>query len=226
MASPMSMYLYVHTAILREVADLEVIAKEVNRDDSDEIGELAARIDLFRTLVKRHEESEEQVLFPAMNDRFRFVAETYEYDHDDFEHHIFDDLNRALAGLHRTSTNGGRSDHAELLYRQCVALHEHMRLHIAKENELLIPKLEAEFDLDEQAQLAGAMAGVFDPPLLAKAVNFTFGWHSASDQEGIVRFLRHILPDDPFNGLTNYLKAENPEAWPEMERRIPELAPG
>ena len=31
-----------------------------------------------------------------------------------------------------------------------------MRLHIAKENELLLPKLEAEFDIAEQAELAGA----------------------------------------------------------------------
>ena len=85
MTGPMSMYLYVHEAILREVADVEDVARELNRDNKDEISAFSERLVWFRKMVRSHEDSEEQFLFPAMNDRIRFVAETYEFDHDDFE---------------------------------------------------------------------------------------------------------------------------------------------
>ena len=39
----------------------------------------------------------------------------------------------------------------------------------------------------------------------------------------MIRFLREILPKEPFGGLTSYLKTNNADSWPEMERRIPDL---
>ena len=98
-----------------------------------------------------------------------------------------------------------------------------MRLHVSKEDELLIPKLEYEFDVPEQAEIAGAMAGGFDSQLLAETVSFTYRWHSAEDREGMIRFLRGILPGEAFGGLGNYLESNNADSWPEMERRISDL---
>lgn len=223
MSGPMSMYLYVHDAILREVADIEGVAKELKWDDAVEVGALRDRLGWFQTMVRRHEDSEEQILFPAMNERFRFVAETYQFDHDDFEEHVWQGIEHAFTGLARAGGNGDRREQAALLYRESVALHEHMRLHISKENELLIPKLEEEFDVPEQAQIAGSMAGMFDPQLMAQVVDFTYRWHAAADREGMIRFLRNILPGEAFAGLTGFLKNQNPDSWPEMEQRIPDL---
>ena len=221
MSGPMSMYLYIHTAIEREVAYLEGVAKDLKWDDADEVQALRDRLAWFQMAVGKHEEAEEEILFPAMEQRFRFVAETYEFDHDDFDNHLWTGIDAAFEGLARSNGNG--REHAELLYRQSVALHEHMRLHIAKENELLIPKLQAEFDISEQAEIAGGMAGVFDPQLMAQAVNFTYGWLSAPDREGMVRFLGAILPPEAFAGLRAGLAAQNPDTWPEVEARISDL---
>jgi len=223
MAGPMTIYLFVHEAILREVAHVEDVARELNRDDQAEIDALSQRLAWFQKMVRRHEDSEEQVLFPALNDRIRFVAETYEFDHDDFEVHVFERIEQAFTGLAHANGKFDRRESARLLYRQSVALHEHMRLHITKENELLIPKLEGEFDVPEQAEIAGAMAGVFDPQLMAETVNFTYGWHTADDREEMIRFLRGILPEEAFGGLTNHLKSNNADSWSEIERRIPDL---
>ena len=134
MAGPMQMYLYIHDAILREVAELETRARELNRDDAAEIAALSDRMSWFHTMIKKHEHAEEEVLFPAMNERHRFVAETYQFDHDDFEVHVFEGIRSSFAGLERADGNGERKEAARLLYRQNVALHEHMRLHISKEN--------------------------------------------------------------------------------------------
>ena len=223
MAGPMSMYLYVHEAILREVADVENVlgsSTETTRTKFTRLANVWIGSGRWCAAMRT---SEEQFLFPAMNDRIRFVAETYEFDHDDFDVHVFEGIDQAFRGLVHADGNLDRLESAELLFRQSVALHEHMRLHISKENELLIPKLEVESMLPEQAEIAGAMAGVFDPQLMAETVNFTYGWHTADNREGMIRFLRGILPEEAFGGLTNHLKSNNADSWPEIERRIPDL---
>ena len=224
MVGPMSMYVYVHDAILREVADIEDAAKELKWDDPAEVQKRAARLGWFRSMTRRHEDSEEEVLFPALNGRISFVAESYEFDHDDFENHVFEGISGALAGLSQATATSELRGYGEQMYRESVALNEHMRLHISKENELLLPHLETEFDVSEQADIAGAMAGMFDPQLMAQVVNFTYGWHSAGDREGMLRFLNVILPQPAYEGLTGYLKENNQDSWPEMEKRLSDLA--
>ncbi len=223
MSGPMQMYLYVHDAILREVAYFETAARELNRDSAEGVAEFADRMSWFHGMIKIHERTEEDVLFPALEARFRFVAESYAFDHDDYDAHVFGDIDRAITGLTRAEGNGERRDHSELLHRQSVALHEHMRLHITKENELLLPKLESEFDIAEQAELAGAMAGMVEPPLMAQLVGWMYRGQAAQDREGMVRFLMQVLPEDPLAVITGMLAGIDTEAWEEMRRRIPEL---
>lgn len=224
MAGPMQMYLYIHDAILREVADLETRAKELNRDDAAEIAGLSERMDFFSTLVRKHEDTEEQVLFPAMNDRIAFVAETYLYDHDDFDEHVWVGINGALGRLSRADGNGERKDGAQRLWRESVALHEHMRLHISKENEILLPHLDAEFDVPEQAELAGAMAGLVEPELMGQFVAWIYQGQNNDDREGMIRFLQSILPPEALGGITGMLSGLGDAEWKEMQRRIPELS--
>lgn len=222
MSGPMQMYLYVHDAILREVDEFEEQAKELNRDSAEEISAFAERMSWFNRMIKVHEHAEEEVLFPALEARHPFVAETYTFDHDDSDVYVFRDLHRALKGLGQEE-NGARGDHARLLWRQAVALHEHMRLHITKENELLLPKVEAEFDLSEQAELAGVMAGMIEPPLMAEMVGWMYRGQTNQDREGMIRFLMQILPPEPLSAMTAMLADMDPPAWTSMTRRIPEL---
>ncbi len=63
MAGPMQMYLSVHDAILREVAELEASARELDRNDPDEISTLAERMAWFHRMARAHEQAEEDVLF-------------------------------------------------------------------------------------------------------------------------------------------------------------------
>lgn len=227
MSGPMQMYLYIHDAILREVSGYEERAKQLNRDSSEEVEDFAGKLAWFHSMVKTHEHAEEEVLFPALNNRFQYVAEAYAFDHEDFEPHVFGGLDDAFAGLRGGSGNGERKAAAELLYRQCVALNEHMRLHISKENELLIPKLETEFDFEEQAAIAGSMAGMVDPKMMGELVAWMYRGQTAADREGMIRFLMRILPPEAFAGISAMLAGISTEAWAEMQKRIPELgSPG
>jgi hypothetical protein len=101
MAGPLQMYLYVHDAILREVADYEGLAREINRDNTDEIAAFADKLAWFHKMVKAHEHAEEEVLFPALNAPYVYVAESYAFDHEDFEPNVFGGFDDAFAGLAR-----------------------------------------------------------------------------------------------------------------------------
>ena len=225
-AGPMQMYVYIHDAILREVAELEARAKDLNRDDADEIAELTDRIAFFFSLVRKHEDTEEEVLFPALGERIPFVAETYLYDHDDFEDHVWVGINESLAVLGRANGTGERQEGAERFWRESVALHEHMRLHISKENEIFIPHFQDEFDIPEQAEIAGAMAGMVDPQMMGQFVSWIYGGQNNDDREGMIRFLQNILPPEAFAGISGMLSGLGDSEWTEMQRRIPELSGG
>jgi len=226
MSGPMTMYLYIHDAILREVDDMEARARELNRDDPDEIAAFKDQYDLFHNLVKVHEKSEEDFLFPALNERIAFVAETYLYDHNDSDEHIFADIAAAFDALAHASGNGDRKAAARNLWREKAVLNEMMRLHISKENELMMPHFETEFDLSEQAEMAGAMAGSVDPQTMGQFVAWMYGGQTAQDREGMIRFLQMILPPEAFGGMTGMLKGLGDAEWAEMEKRIPDLADG
>ncbi len=223
MAGPMQMYLYVHDAILRDVARYEELAKNLHRDSADDVAAFAGQLEWFHSMIKAHEKSEEEVLFPALNDRFAYVAESYAFDHEDFEPHVFGGLDDALVGLQQANGSSDRKEMADLLYRQSVALNEHMRLHISKENELLLPKLEAEFDFDEQARIAGAMAGQVEPAMMAAIVGWMYDGQAVQDREGMIRFLMRILPPEAFAQISHMLASKDAAAWTEMLRRVPEL---
>ena len=98
-----------------------------------------------------------------------------------------------------------------------------MRLHISKENELLIPKLEAEFDVDEQVHIAAAMAGCFKPAMMGALISWMYDGQVMQDHEGMIRFLLGALPPPAFANLAKVLAAKDTAAWAEILRLVPEM---
>ena len=68
MTGPMQPFLYIHDAILREVAHLEEAAKELDRDDEGQVGALAERLSFFERVLKAHEDAEEESGFDLIKD--------------------------------------------------------------------------------------------------------------------------------------------------------------
>lgn len=225
MAVPMQMYLLVHDAILREVAEYEERARDLNRDDAEEVGAFSDRFSRFFTLLKAHENSEEEVLFPTLEERYRYIAASYEFDHDHVGVHVLDDMGAALTGLGRAESKGDRVRLAQRVHRESIALNEILRLHIAKENELLLPVVDDLFGADEQVALMGRMAGTVEPQLMGQMVAWMFTGQNVTDREMMLRVLMRTLPAEAFGGLTQMLSGTVSSAeWQEMEGRIPELA--
>ena len=224
MANPMDMYIWFHDAILRELAGVEDAARNLNRDKTDDIEEFGEHISWFHGVTKEHERAEETILFPALEERYAKVASTYLFDHEYFEPNYFGEINACVEALSRARDNGERIVQAERMHRQAVALNEVMRLHIRKENELLLPVIGSEFDVDEQIDIATRMGALFDPKLMGEVSVWMYRGQDGSDRENFLRFLVRALPEEVFGKLAGVLSGIGPaEEWASFESRIPEL---
>ena len=224
MANPMEMYIWFHDAILRELAGVEDAARNLNREKSDEIEEFGEHISWFHSVTKEHERAEETILFPALERRYTKVAASYEFDHDYFEPNYFGEINACVEALSRAHDNDERIAQATRIHRQSVALNEVMRLHITKENELLLPVIGSEFNVDEQIDIATRMGALFDPKLMGEVSVWMYRGQNGSDRENFLRFLIRALPDEAFGKLAGVLSGIGPATeWASFESRIPEL---
>ena len=222
MTGPMQPYLYIHDAVLREVAYLEEIAKELDPDDGSQVRTLSERLKFFELVLKAHEDAEEQFLFPAMEERFRHITDTYDFDHD---HNGIAPVTEALAHLVSARHSSERAEEARQLQRQTVALQETMRLHVTKENELLLPVMQDVFSGGEQAEIMRQMIGYPPADLTPQILSWIFRGQSVTDREGFLRMAMDMFPQERFDGLVESLSSEvSPDEWQDVIRRIPELS--
>ncbi len=222
MAGPMQPFLYIHDAILREVAHLEDTAKELDRDSESQVGSFSERLRFFQRVLKAHEDAEEEFLFPALENRFRHIADTYVFDHD---HTGIAPVAEALASLGRTQGGRARAEEARSVHSQAVALHETMRLHVTKENELLLSVMEDVFSDDEQAGIMRQMLGYPPPELTSQILLWIFRGQSVTDREGFLRMGMQMFPQERFDSLVQSLSsAISPEEWQDVIQRIPQIA--
>ena len=224
MANPMQMYQYIHDAILREAAHIEEIAKDLNRKDNEAVRIIDESVSWFRTVTKAHELAEEKILFPALENKHKHLTSSYEFDHDHFGKNYFDELKSGLNDLTASRDDGEGIHQAKRVHRQSIGLNESMRLHVLKENELLLPIASNEFDTPELIEIAGAMAASFDPPLMAKTVGWMFQGQNIQDREGMIRFLMNALPEEAFGNTAKMLsQLSSPAEWRELGNNIPGL---
>ena len=220
MGNPFQMYLYIHEAIVREAGELEEAARDMDPDSHEETATLQKRIAWYHTMMKAHEAAEENFMFPALEKRYQLVAAAYEFDHDHFGPSYFDEIVAALGRLKRDGLPA-----VKYLYRQTVGLNESLKLHIAKENELLVPIILREFDQSEIGTMAAQMAGSFEPQLMAQTVAWVYRGQSRDDREGTIRFLMMALPPEAFARIGRMIcELDTPDEWQLMIQRVPDLA--
>ena len=104
-------------------------------------------------------------------------------------------------------------------------LHETMRLHVTKENELLLPVMDDVSSDDEQAGIIRQMLGHPPPELPSQILIWVFKGQSVTDREGFLRMGMKIFPQERFGGLVQLLSnAVSREDRLDLIRRITELS--
>lgn len=154
-----------HAGLQPHIEDLRVAADEVGAVPLDELQRLVA--ESFGFLVHHlipHATAEDKVLYPAVERLMGVAGATATMSRDHVE---VDRLTHELGDLQARLASRGLSDFlARDLRRVLYGLHALVGLHFAKEEEILVPLLEAGLGADEAADLfrrMGEAAGAAHP---------------------------------------------------------------
>jgi hemerythrin-like domain-containing protein len=215
---------FVHRAILNEALDFRDTAMSLAVDDENGAAGLKERLAAFERVLKTHEDSEDIAIFPALQAKYPFITDTYEYDHRRHRKHA-SGLEQTLYEL-GSARGSRRGELVRLLGEQSVEFNAFMVLHIDKEDELLFPAYDEMFSVEEQEQHGQAAQGQIPPEAMAAAGVWAFQRLDAEYREGFLRLMMGMMPPPAFAGLAGGLARSVPDSdWQEMLRRIPNLQP-
>lgn len=200
MESPVRGIRFIHQAIAREVADLERLADAGDRDA------VAARLPFFKKVLHLHATGEEQGLFPDLAAQVPDVPATYVLDHREED--------ELIAAVERALPEGGPR-----LARAVAILREHLRLHIRKEEELLVPLVERLFSPAEQGVHVGRMMSAFSPADLAQVLPWLVTWLDPEERRAYVAIVERAMPPDRFGGMLALLRGSlAQDVWTSLGR--------
>lgn len=214
---PISGLRFAHAAICKEARDIERDALAV--DGPERAAGLASRLAFFANELHQHTRAEEQSIFPTLAARVAGADAPYLHDHRDE-----DALFAELSSLAERVAAGEGDGALTRLRRQAVVLAEHVVSHVAKENEIVIPQLEALLPPEAQSATFGKMMIA-----LAPGMPTTLPWMvrqmEAPMRAEFLGTLQRALPPDRFRAFGEMVRVGVDLAvWTDLCERVPALA--
>lgn len=220
--SPIAGIRFIHTAIRRETAEIERLAKTLATPD--DAAKLASKVEFLTAQVHLHTQGEENAIFPALETKQSEIAVHYVFDHKEEDKLLaaLKDLAKTLAS--ETDEKRASEARAELL-RNATALRHHAQLHIAKEEEIIVPLVQKHFAPPEQGAIVKQLLGSYRPDQMSQMIPWTITWLDPPDREAYVRIMQKGMPPQAFNALKDWLRTGTPaEVWDDLKTRVPDLA--
>lgn len=200
METPVRGVRFIHRAILTEAGQIESSACAGRGAD------VAQRLPFFERVLHLHNTGEEMGLFPEIDAKAPDVVPAYFLDHRE-EKVLFANLRDACA-------SGGPN-----LVRAAAAVAAHLRLHIKKEEELIVPLVERLFSIPEQGAQVGKMLGQFTPADLGQILPWMITSLEVDDRRAYLGLMEKALPPERFTGVLGMVKAGvAPEVWATLQR--------
>ena len=211
---------FIHTAIDAEVRELEADAAAA--DEPAILDAYGARFDRFATIVKAHNDGEEDGLFAELEQRSPRVAASYLFDHHD-EAELFGAI-RAQVAAAREASGATRAGELARLRRHAIALTEHVTAHVRKENELILPLVVELFSPPEQGAQIGKMMARFPPEMMAQVMPWLVSKLGADDRVAYVGMIQKVMPPERFPIACSWIRGGlGDAAWTALAARVPGL---
>jgi hypothetical protein len=200
METPIHGIRFIHRAILVEAARLEQLAGEGAADV------VQGRLPFFRKVLHLHNHGEELGLFPDIAARLPDVVPSYLLDHREEE--------RLFADLLVAATAGGTP-----LIRATTAVATHLRLHIKKEEELIVPLVDRLFAPPEQGAQVGKMLSRFTPADFTEVLPWLVTALEPEDRRTYLGLMEKVSPADRFAGMLGMIRdGVTPDVWATLGR--------
>ncbi len=108
--------------------------------------------------------------------------------------------------------------------RQVVALATHVHSHVAKENELILPRVASLFSPEEQGQMVSDILSAFTPEDTAAAVPWIVARLDADTAAAYVGVLSNAMPPPVFEAAKGWIReGVSDEQWSAVVERAPAL---
>jgi hypothetical protein len=170
------------------------------------------RFRFFNWVLDGHAHGEELAIFPALEAVAPSVAWAYERDHRG--------LDAAYAAM-----DAAYSAHDALeTARASAAFKFHLDIHLAKEDAHVYRLIRERVSMADQGKLVGMMSSTLPQDRFPQAIAWLFPLLGDDDRENMIRIWQMTMPPPVFAGAKQLIQGAIPDGWPEMERRIPELA--
>lgn len=192
-ASPIQMFLFFHKAIRAELEALHRAAVAVTTETGGaggDIGPLLDRLRFFRAIYQHHCNAEDEVIFPALDNRVKNVARTYSLEHEG-ESILFDQL-FALLDSYKQNEESYRRELASCTRVLQTSICQHM----SKEEAQVFPLLIEKFSFEEQASLAWQFLCSIPVNMMAEFLPWLSSSVSLDEQQEMRRCLYKIIPDE------------------------------
>jgi len=200
METPVRGIRFIHKAILVEAGRIESAAAEGRG------AAVAERLSFFERVLDLHNTGEEVGLFPDIDARSPDIVPAYLLEHRE-EKVLFANLRDACA-------SGGAN-----LAQAAAAVAAHLRLHIKKEEELIVPLVERLFSVPEQGAQVGKMLAQFTPADMGRVLPWLVTALEVDDRRTYLGLMEKVVPPDRFGGVLVTVKAGvTPEVWASLGR--------
>ncbi|KAH6558906.1 hypothetical protein KP509_1Z038300 [Ceratopteris richardii] len=190
-SSPILVFLLFHKAIRAELEHLYKDAVAVEKGREQEIEALLHRYEFLHVVYTQHSNAEDEVIFPALDNHVKNIAQTYSLEHKE-ESDLFDQM---LALLNSALEEGSAS---MKLRRDLICVTEAIQTtlckHMCKEEEQVFPLLIERLSYEEQAGLVWQFICSIPVNLVENFLPWLANSLSAEDRQEMIRCVHSVVP--------------------------------
>lgn len=202
---PMDLIFYFHKALKN---DLEYLAlnSALLAENIGLLSDFSRRFHLVKFLFQTHSEAEDQVAFPALEEKgiFTNISHSYTMDHKlEAEHFarvslILDEMSK----LHVSVSNVDLLKHYQLsmqLHGMCKSMHKLLSDHIHHEEEQLWPLFRDCFSIEEQERIVGCILGRMKAEILQDMIPWVMASLTPEEQHTMMSLWRKVTRNTMFD---------------------------
>lgn len=217
MPGPIDSLRFAHTAIERELIDLDRLVSSASA--TTDVVALAERFAFLEKFCDGHTRGEELGLFPELDAKLPKFSATYLFDHGD-ERAAFARIHGDLARCTK-----GEASALATLRAEVTKLADHVLRHIRKENELVIPLVHELFGPAEQTTIMQRVISAFSPPEIVAGASFMIVWLDPPQRVAYAGILANVAPAPAVKAIGERVRAKLPEGdWAALTSAVPALA--
>ena len=202
-------YVQLHDAIRRELSSIIGVALSLERISLESGGDLSEiessvlklkeRYKFLEQVYKYHSSIEDEVLYPALDAKVKNVTLAYSVEHED-EEHLLEELSSILMteDVVESLKSETASDTFEVVHkltRKVEEVHTTLKQHLEKEEEQLLPLLQQNFNMIEQAGLVVQFLCCIPVSAIEPMLHWLLGSLSYEDMMQMTNQVKDVIHD-------------------------------